>query len=179
MGESNYKMPPFSIILTDVFTNSNVNNSSGCILFLCSCAVALFKYVNAAGNLTSFLFDLDCRNSRGITKPGFSVFINFDTLFQIGINIEEAYQLLGRIYPPYFQVEFISVIVDTDDLAIIQSSQISYFRRMKRQQKQEKQGRQKRKNPRMAKMRASFKSSPRHEEAKKVIEYVKRQKQEK
>ena len=29
--------------LTDVFNNSNVNNSSGCILFLCSYAVALFK----------------------------------------------------------------------------------------------------------------------------------------
>ena len=115
MGESNYKMPPFSIILTDVFTNSNVNNSSGFILFLCSYAVALFKYVNAAGNLTSFLFDLDCRNSRGITKPGFSVLVNFDTLFQIGINIEEAYQLSGRIYASYFQVQFISVIVDKDE----------------------------------------------------------------
>ena len=42
--------------LTDVFNSSNVNNSSGCILFLSSYAVALFKYVNAAGNSTYFLF---------------------------------------------------------------------------------------------------------------------------
>ena len=34
--------------LTNVFTVSNVNTSSGCILilFLCSYAVALFRYVN-------------------------------------------------------------------------------------------------------------------------------------
>ena len=53
--------------LTNVFNNSNVNNSSGCVIFLCSSAVALFKYVNAAGNSTYFLFDSHCRNSRGIT----------------------------------------------------------------------------------------------------------------
>ena len=99
--------------------------------------------------------------------------MNFNSLFQIERYIEEAYQLSGRVYPPYLQVQFISVIVDTDDLAIIQSSQINYFRRMKRQQKlaknlqQEKQGRQNKKNSRMAKMRASFKSSTRHKEVKK------------
>ena len=32
--------------LTDVFTVSNVNTSPGCILFLCSYAVASFRYVN-------------------------------------------------------------------------------------------------------------------------------------
>ena len=71
--------------LTDIFYNSNVNNSSGCILFLCSYTIALFKYVNAAGNSTYFLFDSHCRNSRGITdgEPGFPVLINFDSLFQI------------------------------------------------------------------------------------------------
>ena len=101
------------------------------------------------------------------------VLINFDNLLQIERYIEEAYQLSGRVYLPYFQVQFISVIFDTDELAIIQSSQISYSRRMKRQQKltknlqQEKQGRQNKKNCRMAKMHASFKSSPRHEEVKK------------
>ena len=94
-------------------------------------------------------------------------------MFQIERDIEEAYQLSGRVYPPYFQVQFISAIVDTNELAIVQSSQISYFKKMKRQQKltnnlkQEKQGRQYKKNSRMAKMRASFKSSPRHEEVKK------------
>ena len=35
--------------LTDVFTVLNVNTSSGCILFLCSYAVALFRYVNGRG----------------------------------------------------------------------------------------------------------------------------------
>ena len=40
---------------TDVFNNSIVSNSSGCILFLCSYAVVLFKYVNAAGNSTYLL----------------------------------------------------------------------------------------------------------------------------
>ena len=131
--------------------------------------------MNAAGNSTYFLFDSHCGNSRGITdgEPGFSVLINFDNLFQIERYIEEAYHLLGRVYPPYFQVYFISVFVDTGELAIIQSSQISHFRRMKRQQKltknlqKEKQGRQNKENSGMAKMRASFKSSPRHEEVNK------------
>ena len=72
---------------TDVFNNSNVNNSSGWILFLCSYAIALFKYVNAEGNSTYFLFDSHCWNSRGITdgEPGFSVLVNFGSLFQIEI----------------------------------------------------------------------------------------------
>ena len=61
------------------------------------------------------------------------MFINFESLLQIKRYIEEAYQLSGRVYPPYFQVQFISVIVDTDELVIIQPSQISYFRGMKRQ----------------------------------------------
>ena len=52
--------------LTDVFTVSNVNTSSGCILFLCSYAAALFRYVNGRGDVTYFLFDSHCRNSRGI-----------------------------------------------------------------------------------------------------------------
>ena len=61
--------------LTDVFTISNVNTSSGCILFLCSYAVALFRYLNGRGNGTYFLFDSHCWNSGGITDggPGFSV----------------------------------------------------------------------------------------------------------
>ena len=117
---------------TDVFNNSIVSNSSGCILFLCSYAIALFKYVNAVGNSTYLLFDSHCRNRRRIT--GFSGLINFDTLFQIERYIEEAYQHSGRVSQPYIQVQFISIIVNTDELAIIQSSQISNFRRMKRQQ---------------------------------------------
>ena len=110
--------------LTDVFNNSNVNSSSGCILLLCSYAVALFKYVNAAGNSTYFLLDSHCRSSRGITdgESSFSVLTNFDSLFQIERYNEEAYQLSGGVYPPYFQVQFISAVLNTDELAIIQSS---------------------------------------------------------
>ena len=114
--------------LSDVFTVSNVNTSSCCILFLCSYAVALFRYVNGRGNVTYFLFDSHCRNSRGITDggPGFSFLIKFESLFQIERYIEEAHQVSGRVYPPYFQIQFISVNVNVDDLAIIQSSQINY-----------------------------------------------------
>ena len=126
--------------------------------------------MNATVNSTYFLFDSHCRNSSGITddKPGFSVLINSDSLFQIERYIEEAYQLAGRVYVTYFQFHFISVTVNTDELAIIQSSEISYFRSTKRQQKltknfqQEKQGSQNKKKFRMAKMRSSFKNYRRH-----------------
>ena len=71
--------------------------------------------------------------------PGFSVLIKFERLSQIERYNEEAYQVSRRVYPPYFQIQFISVNVNVDDLAIIQSSQISYFGRKKRQQKQAKE----------------------------------------
>lgn len=94
-------------------------------------------------------------------------------MFQIERYIEEAYQLSGRVFQPYFQVHFISVVVETIELEIIQSSHSSYFRRIKRQQKltkalqQEKRGRQNKENCRMTKMRPCLKKSPRHEEVKK------------
>ena len=127
--------------LTDVFTVSNVNTSSSCILFLCSYAVSLFRHVNGKVNVTYFLFDSYCRNSHGITdgEPGFSALIKFQSLIQIKRYIKEAYQISGRIDPPYIQIQFVSVNVNVDDLAIIQSSQFSYFRRMERQQKQAKE----------------------------------------
>ena len=104
--------------LTDLFDSFNANNSSGCILFLCSYAVAMFKHVNEAGNVSYFLFDSHCRNSRGITdgEIGFSILMKFESLFQIERYIEEAYQISGRIYPPYFQIQFISVIFSIDEL---------------------------------------------------------------
>ena len=43
--------------LTYVFTVANVNTSPGCMLFLCSYAVALFRYVNGLGNSAYFLFN--------------------------------------------------------------------------------------------------------------------------
>ena len=110
-------------------------------MFLYSYAVALFRYVNGSGNVTNFLFDSHCRSSSGITdrESGFLVLINFDILFQIERYIGEAYQLSGRVYPPYFQIEFISANVNVDDLATVHFSQVSYFRKMKRQQKQAKE----------------------------------------
>ena len=79
--------------LADAFIVSNVNTSSGCILFLCSYAVVLLRYLNGRGNVTYFLFDSYCRNSCGITDEGpcFSVLIKFQSLFQIERYIEEAY----------------------------------------------------------------------------------------
>ena len=71
--------------------------------------------------------------------------MKFQSLFQIESYIEEVYQVSGRVYPPYSQIQFISVNVNVDHLTIIQSSQISYFRKMKRQQKQAKENLQKRK----------------------------------
>ena len=70
--------------------------------------------------------------------------------------IEETYQLYqlsGRVYPPYFQVHFISVNINAVALSITQSSHINYFRRERRQKTQtkknlqEKQHSQYKKNP--------------------------------
>ena len=91
--------------------------------------------------------------------------------------IEETYQLYqlsGRVYPPYFQIHFISVNINAVDLTITQSSHINYFRKEKRQKKQtkknlqEKQHSECKKNPCKAKIRANFECSPRHAEAKKA-----------
>ena len=165
--------------LTDVFNISNENNSSGCILFSCSYAVAMLKHVNGTGNVSYFLFDSHCRNSRGITdgEIGFSILMKFESLLQIERYIEETYQISGRMYPPYFQIQFVSVNLSVDELVIIRSCQVSNFRRIKRQQRQapkenlnRNQHTQKRKrkknNTRMAKKRARFQTSPRHEETK-------------
>ena len=125
--------------LTDVFNISNANNSSGCILFLCSYAVAMFKHVNGTGNVSYFLFDSYCRNSRGITdgEIRFSILMKCESLFQIERYIEEAYQISGKMYPPYIQIQFISVILSVDELVIIiQFCQKSNFRQIKRQQRQ-------------------------------------------
>ena len=123
--------------LTDVFNISNANNSSGCILFLCSYAVAMFKHVNGAGNVSYFLFDSHFSNSRGITdgEIGFSILMKFESLFQIETYIEEVYQISGRMYPPYFQIQFNSVIFSVDELVITQSCQKDNFRQIKRQQR--------------------------------------------
>ena len=81
----------------------------------------------------------------GITdgEPGSSVVTKFQSLFQTERYIEKAYQASGRAYLPYFQIQLISVNVNMD-VTTIQSSQISYFRKMKRQQKQAKENLQNR-----------------------------------
>ena len=85
---------------------TDVTDVTDQILFLCSYAVAMLKHVNGTGNVSYFLFDSHCRNSRGITDEeiGFSILMKFESLFQIERYIEEAYQISGRMYPPYFQI---------------------------------------------------------------------------
>ena len=70
--------------LTNVFYISNANSSSGCILFLCGYAVATLEHVNETGNVTYFLFDLHCRNGRGITveEIAFSVLLSLKISFK-------------------------------------------------------------------------------------------------
>ena len=67
-------------------------------------AAAVFKHVNGAGNVSYFLLDSHCRNSRGITdgEIGFSILMKFESLFQIETYIEGDYQISGRMYPPNF-----------------------------------------------------------------------------
>ena len=71
----------------------------------------MFRHVNGTGNDVSyFLFDSHCRDSCGIIdgERRFSILIKFESLFQIESYIEEAYLIPSRMYPPYFQIQFIS-----------------------------------------------------------------------
>ena len=83
------------------------------------------------------------------------------------------------MYPPYLQIQFISVILSIDELVIIRSFQKSNFRRSKKQQRQVPKKKlnsnnKKKKTTRMAKMRARFQGSPRHEETKNIARIRKR-----
>ena len=139
----------------------------------------MFKHVNGTGNVKYFFFDSHCRNSREISdgEIGFSILMKFESLFQIERYIEEAYQISDRMYPSYFQIQFISVILSIDELVRIRSCQKSNFRRIKRQQRQAPKenlnNNKKKKNTRMAKMCARFQGSPRQEETKNIDRYVK------
>lgn len=44
------------------------SNDTGCILFICSYAVAIVRYVITAGTSSYFIFDSHCKNSSGITN---------------------------------------------------------------------------------------------------------------
>ena len=113
----------------------------------------------------------------------FQFFIKFQSLFQIERYAEEAYQVSGGAYPPYFQIKFISVNVSVDDLAIIHSSQISYFRRLKRQQKQAKENLQETqdrnlKNTKLQKCEANIKVLHDMRKSRASLGFVKNQGQE-
>ena len=118
--------------------------------------------MNGRGNVLYFLFDSYCRDSHGITdgETGFPILMKFEKLFQIDRYIEEAYRISGRMYPSYFQIQFISVILSIDELVIILSCHKSNFRRIKRQQRQEPKenldNNKKRKIPNWQKMCALF-----------------------
>ena len=62
--------------------------------------------------------------------------MKFESVFHIERYIEISYQLSGRVHPPCFQIQFISVILSIDELVIIRSCRKSNFRRIKRQQRQ-------------------------------------------
>ena len=83
------------------------------------------------------------------------------------------------MYPPYFQIQSISVNLSVDELVIIRSGHISNFSRIERQQRQAPKenlniNHNKKTNSRMAKMRVRFQTSPRHEETKKTDRICKR-----
>ena len=120
--------------LRDIFILfANANDNTGCILFLCSYVVAIGRYINHYGNVYYLLFDSHSRNSRGITdsQPAYSILIKFARLYEVERYIEEAYHIVGSAYAPYFQVQFITVHIDSIDLLSVQNAQINYFRRIK------------------------------------------------
>ena len=65
---------------------------------------------------------------------GFSVLLQFADLNQIERYIEEDYNVVNFAYPPYFQIQFVSVNVDDSDLSAIQSCQVNLFRSVKRKE---------------------------------------------
>ena len=58
----------------------------------------MFKHVNETGNISCFLFDSHCANSRGVTdgEIGLSILMKFESMLQIEKYIEVAYQISGR-----------------------------------------------------------------------------------
>ena len=128
--------------------------------------VFFFRYVNGTGNVAYFLFDSHYR-----WEPGFFILIKVDSLLQIERCIKEAYQISGRVYLPYFEVQFVSVSINADDLGIIQSSQINYFRRMKKQQTHAKRNLQEKQDSRYmrnSRMFTNFECFRKYEEVKKA-----------
>ena len=109
--------------LRNIFPLSH--NSTGCLLFICNYVVAIIRY-STTRYTPYFLFDSHCRNSCGITDSPFvfSVLLQFADLIQKERYIEEFYNVANLAYPPYFQVQFISVNVDDLNLSSIQACQV-------------------------------------------------------
>ena len=96
---------------------------AGCMLFLCSYAVSLFRYVNGIGNVAYFLFESHCRNSRYITdgQPGLLVpgisncsRILLIAQFKIRCISRKHNQLSGTVYGPYFERPYYPVYLNVD-----------------------------------------------------------------
>ena len=115
------------------------HNSRGCLLFICSYVVAIFRY-STTRDTSYFLFHSHCRNSRGITDSpfGFSVLLQFANLIQVERYIEKPYNVANLAYRPYFQIQFISVNVDDSDLGAIQTCQVNLFVSVKRKERLQK-----------------------------------------
>lgn len=60
-------------------------------------------------------------------------------MYEVERFIEEAYQIAGRAYATYFQLQFLTVSIDSIDLLVVQNAQINYVRGTKSQKTKEKQ----------------------------------------
>ena len=60
-------------------------------------------------------------------------------MYEVERFIEEAYQIAGRAYATYFQLQFLTVNIDSIDPLVVQNAQINYVRGTKSQKTKEKQ----------------------------------------
>ena len=115
------------------------HNSTGCLLFICNYLVAIIRY-STTKDTSYFLFDSHSRNSRGFTDNqfGFSVLLQLADLIQTERYLEETYNVANLAYPPYFQIQFMSVNMDDSDLSAIQACKAKVFRSIKRKERLQK-----------------------------------------
>ena len=115
------------------------HNSTGCLLFICNYLVGIIRY-STTRDTSYFLFDSHYRNSRGITDSpfGFSVLLQLADLIQIERYLEEIYNVANLAYPPYFQIQFMSVNMNDSDLSAIQACKVKVFRSIKRKERLQK-----------------------------------------
>ena len=111
----------WGIFIRNIFVVSNYY--TGCILFIFSYVVALMRNTSDG---SYFLFDLHCRNICKITdRPyGLPLLSNFACLNDVERCIgciEEIHEIANREYPPYFQVQFLSVDINCTDHLDIQN----------------------------------------------------------